>query len=345
MKKVFTLTCVALTILALAGNVFATAKPDTRVRADIPEQYTWDLSDIYPSWEAWEQDLVRLQDLMELYQGFKGTLGEGPDRILAASTLSDELGQLAYKVYRYPALQQQQDTSNNDFQARLGQVQVAFIKFNQATAWFTPELLTIPEETMQKWLDTTPELAPYRFGLEETYRQQKHVLDEAGEQLMAYSGGFTGTPSNTYSSLANADVQFPDFTLSTEEVQTASHGAYNSGIRSYRNQADREAVFKAHFTVWDDFANTYASIYNSILQRDWFQAQARNYDSTVESALDSNNIPVAVIENLIETAKANRIEPWRYLNHVFEVLPTIDDPSELAPLLPQNIDPEALRPR
>jgi oligoendopeptidase F len=315
MRKAMTLTCVVVIILALTGSAFATAKPDTQVRAEIPEQYTWDLSAIYPNWEAWEKDLVVLQELMDQYQVFKGTLAEGPNRILAASKLSDELGQLAFKVYRYPALQQQQDTSDNTFQARLGQVQVAFVKFNQAIAWYTPELLTIPEETMQQWLNETPELAPYRFGIEETYRQQKHVLDEEGERLMAYAGGFTSTPSAAYNSLANADVTFPEFELSTGETLTATNGVYNAGIRSYRNQADREAVFKAHFKVWDDFANTYASIYNSVLQRDWFQAQARNYTSSVEAALDGNNIPVEVLENLIETAKAG-VEPLQRYNRI-----------------------------
>ncbi len=315
MKTTVTMTCLALIAMSLAGSAFATAKPDTRVRAEIPEQYTWDLSAIYPSWEAWEKDLVVLQELMDRYQVFKGTLAEGPDQILAASKLSDDLGQLAFKVYRYPALQQQQDTSDNTFQSRVGQVQVAFVKFNQAIAWYTPELLMIPEQTMQQWLNDTPELAPYRFSIEETYRKQKHVLDEAGEQLLAYSGGFTGTPGSTYNSLANADVKFPEFNLSTGETLTATNGAYNSGIRSYRNQADREAVFKAHFTVWDDFANTYASIYNGILQRDWFQAQARNYSSGVEAALDDNNIPVAVLENLIETAKAG-VEPLQRYNRI-----------------------------
>ena len=53
----------------------------------------------------------------------------------------------------------------------------------------------------------------------------------------------------------------------------------------------------------------------------------------------------ANLYGLIETAKANRIEPWRYLNHLFEVLPTIDQLDQLEPLLPQNIDREAIRPR
>ena len=153
-------------------------KPDTRDRTEIPERYTWDLSHIYPDWASWQTDLERLQELMDSYQELKGTLAEGPEKILEASLLSDDLGQLAYRVYQYPGLMQSQDTRDNAVQARLEQVRLALAAFRQATAWYTPELLEIPEETMQGWLDDTPELAPYRFGIEESYRMQQHVLDD-----------------------------------------------------------------------------------------------------------------------------------------------------------------------
>ena len=181
-------------------------KPETRDRAEIPERYTWDLSQIYPDWDAWGSDLDRLQGLMDSYQDLKGTLAEGPRRILEASRLSDELGQLAYRVYQYPGLMQSQDTRDNAVQARLEQVRLALAAFRQATAWYTPELLEIPEETMQGWLDETPELTPYRFGVEESYRMQQHVLNEEGERLLAYAATFNGTPAHTYSMLADADV-------------------------------------------------------------------------------------------------------------------------------------------
>jgi transposase len=53
----------------------------------------------------------------------------------------------------------------------------------------------------------------------------------------------------------------------------------------------------------------------------------------------------ANLYSLIETAKANRIEPWRYLNHLFDALPRVEQPGELTPLLPWNLDPDALQPR
>jgi len=288
------------------------SKPATRNRKEIPERFTWDLSHIYASWSEWESDLEHLGELMERFKAFEGTLEEGANRILEASLLSDELGQLAYRAYQYPGLMQAQDTRDNEVQTRLEQVKLIFADFRQATAWYTPELLRIPEETMQKWLDATPELAPYRFGIEETYRKQRHVLDEDGERLLAFATSLNDTPSQTYSMMADADVSFPTVTLTSGEEIVASHANYAQGLHSLREQADREALFKAHFSVYNDFPNTYAAIYNAVLQKDWFTARTRRYPSTLEASLDDDNIPAAVVEGLVATARAGVAPLQRY---------------------------------
>jgi oligoendopeptidase F len=295
-----------------APDTAAATRPDTRDRAAIDERYRWDLDHIYPNWDDWEADLERIDELMERYKTFEGTLADGPDRILEASRLSDELGQLAYRAYQYPSLQQSQDTRDNAVQERLGRVRLMFARFQQATAWYTPELLRIPFDTMRGWLDATPELEPYRFGITESYRLQEHTLDEAGERLLAYAGPFAGTPSQTYSMLANADVDFPEVTLSDGETVTASHATYQNGLATRREQSDREALFKAHFSVFDARPNTWAGIYNGILQKGWFFAQARNYDSVLAADLDGDNIPVEVVTTLIETAREGAAPLRRY---------------------------------
>ncbi len=287
-------------------------KPTTRDRSKISTEWTWDLSHIYADWASWESDLDRLQQMMGAYQDLKGTLAEGSQRILEASRMSDELGQLAYRVYQYPGLMQSQDTRDNTVQGRLEQVRLALAAFRQATAWYTPELLEISEETMAGWLDDTPDLAPYRFGIEESYRMQNHVLDEDGERLLAFASTFNGTPSQTYSMLADADVSFPTVTLSDGSELVASHANYSNGLHSLRKQEDRETLFKAHFSVFDDFPNAYAAIYNGILQRDWFTARARRYESALDAKLDDDNIPLSVVENLITTARSGHQPLRRY---------------------------------
>ena len=301
----------------MIGLIFDTetaggTRPSTRDRAAIPEKYTWDLSHLYPNWDAWEKDLGHAEELMDRYRAFEGTLADGPERVLEASRLSDDLGQLAYRVYRYPGLMQTQDTRNNDVQAKLGRVQILFARFRQATAWYAPELLRIPEVTMREWLETTPGLEPYRFGILETYRQRAHVLDEQGERILAFAGPFNGTPSEAYSMLADADVEFPTVDLSDGRSVVASHATYQHGLHSLRSQKDREVLFEAHFSVFDKTPNTWAAIYDGVLQRDWFIAQARNYSSTIEAELDDNAIPMQVVDTLVKTARDGAAPLRRY---------------------------------
>lgn len=280
-------------------------RPATRDRSAIAQRFRWDLSHIYPGWDEWEADLVEMRRLMGGIGELRGTLADGPLRLLTALQGSDQLGMVAYRVHQYPSLTSSQDTRDNDVQARLQQVQIEFARFRQSVAWLEPEILAIPVETVHRWLDTTPELETYRFHLLELYRRGEHVLDENGERLLAFAARFQSSPRHTYSMLSDADVRFPSVRLSDGTEVVASHAAYANGLRSASLQQDREAIFRGHFSVFDDRPNTYAAIYDGVLQRDWFMAQARRYPSCVEATLDSDAIPLAVVEGLIETARAN----------------------------------------
>src|SRR5690606_29561258 len=104
--------------------------------------------------------------------------------------------------------------------------------------------------------------------------------------------------------LSTADAKFPTITLSDGEQVTVSYGQYRAILATRRNQADRAAAFKALHNTYQATLNTYAALYNGVCQRDWFQARARGYASTLEAALHGDNIPTSVVENLIETTRA-----------------------------------------
>ncbi len=289
-------------VLALAAGM-AQAGPNTLNRDSIPDKYKWDLSQIYTDWTAWEQGLTRLQQLMDEYAALKGSLAGGPQAILKASKVSDELGMLAYKVYQYASLNSAQDTRDNSASGRIQQVQIAFAKFGIATAWYNPELLAIPWETMKGWLDTTPELKPYRLGIEDLYRQQAHVLSEDKEQLLSYFSQVNGAPGTIFGKLSTADIKYPTTTLSDGKSVKLTPGSYYSILSSNRNQADRAKAFEGFYGVYVDNRNTYAAIYNGVLQSDWASAQARNYPTCLESYLNGDNVPPDVYKNLVNTVK------------------------------------------
>jgi oligoendopeptidase F len=305
------LTLAALPLIMSATT--ATAKPDTRIRSEIPEQYRWDFSAIYAGWEAWEAGMKEFDAKMDEFSALKGTLANGPDAVLKAYRAFDDIGILQYRIYRYPQLQRDVDTRNQDVSGRFQRVLASFAKFNTATSWFSPELLTIPRETMEGWLKSTPALEPYAFTILDTYRQHEHVLDEKGEKLLSYYGRFNGTPTSVYQELSTSDIKFPEIKLSDGTAVTVTPANYGEILEKNRVQADRAAAFEAHLNTFAANGNTYAAIYNSILQRGWASAQARNYPNTLVAALDSNDVPASVVETLVETTRAGTAPLQRYM--------------------------------
>jgi oligoendopeptidase F len=286
------------------GAAAEPAATRSRRRDDIDDRYKWNLTDIFASWEEWEAGYKRLEAGIDRYAALKGTLAEGPDRLLEAFRLSETLGQLAYRVWYFPSLRYDEDQRDNSVNAKRQQVQILFARWKQAESWFNPELLKVPLATVRAWMDASEPLRLYRFAIEDLYRQQEHVLDEAGERLMSLSSRLASAPNDAYWALSTADAKFQTVRLSTGEDVTVSYGQYRAILATRREQADRATAFRALHETYQNSLNTYATLYNGICQRDWFQARARGYASTLDAALHGDNIPTSVVENLIETTRA-----------------------------------------
>lgn len=289
-------------------------------RDDIPSRYKWNLSDIYKNWDEWEKALKDFENQIDVIVKLKGTLKNGPQALLKVNQLQDELGILSGKVYRYASLNNDINTKDQIAAANLQKIQILYARYNTAVSWINPELLQIPLATVRKWINETKELEKYRFGIENLYRLQTHVLSEDKEKLISYYNQFSETPTSVYSDLSTADINFPKIKLSDDKEVIATAGNYSRTLRVNRNQEDRKKIFEAHYNTFKQNENTYASIYNAICQRDWANAQARDYKSCLEASLDVDNIPVTVYENLINTAKVNSAPLQRYIKLRAKVL-------------------------
>ncbi|HSC64938.1 MAG TPA: oligoendopeptidase F [Caldimonas sp.] len=300
------LCAAAVTTAAIA------AKPTTRNRAEIPAEYRWDFSAIYPSWAAWEEGMKEMDSRMDAFAKLQGTLAQGPDALLKAYQSFDEIGKLQYRLYRYPQLQRDVDTRDQDVAGRFQRMSAVFAKFDTASAWFTPELLKIPEPTVTAWLAQTAALAPYRFPILDAYRRKAHILDDKGERLLSLAGQFNEAPRTIYQELSTSDIKFPTLRLEDGKDVVLSPGNYAALLERNRNQGERGKAAAAHVGTYGATAHTYAAIYNATLQRDWFLAQSRNFDTTLDAALDGDAIPRAVVETLIDATRAGAAPFQRY---------------------------------
>lgn len=288
------------------------AAGDLPERAEVPGQYTWNLTDICESWDEWASAYASLESGIERLAAFQGTLADGPAALLAALAAQDEVEALMYKVWYFASLHHDEDQRDNAVAAKRQQVQILFARHAQASSWFSPELLAIPQATIRAWLDTHPGLALYRFAIESLFHSQEHVLDQQGERLLSFSGRFSSTPHDAYAALTTADATFPTLTLASGEQVTLSYGRYRALLETNRHQPDRAAAYRAFHGMFAESSNTFAALYNGVLQRDWFHARSRGYASTLDAALHGNNIPVSVVTTLIDEAKAGTAPLRRY---------------------------------
>ncbi len=292
------------------AEVFRPAPGTLPERPHVPDRYKWNVSDICRDWAEWTALYRQLAEGIEALKAFEGTLSRSADDLLAAFKAQDAVGALMYRVWYFASLQYDEDQRDNEVNARRQQVQILFANHQQAVSWFNPELLAVPAETVRAWMAANAELAVYRFAIESLWHEQEHVLDSQGERLMSYAGRFNGIPYDAYAALTTADMKFPTITLSSGDATTLTYGQYRAVLETNRNQDDRATAYRAFHQSYADNQNTYASLYNGVLQRDWFHARARGYPTTLDAALHGNNIPTSVVENLISVAKQD-VEPLR----------------------------------
>lgn len=301
-----------LCAVILASSTFA--KPTTLNREEIPDMYKWNFTDIYPNWDAWEADMKIAQQKMDEYITYKGKLSEGPDTLLKLFRLGEEIGMTMSKVFSYVSLQATVNGKDRFLQAQRQKPSFMYNKFSTDTSWYRPELLKIPQETMHQWIRQKPELKVYEKQLNDMYFAEKHVLSEDKETLLTYFSTPLGTASAVYRQLTNADIQRPEITLSTGEKVVLTQGNYSRIMRDEAlTQEDRKNAYIAYLTVYKDKLNTFATIYSGVCHRNWANARARNYPSSLEARLYGNKIPLEVYENLVTTVRNTTAPLKRYM--------------------------------
>lgn len=311
MKK--SLIIMATLLLAMTNIAVMAQEKTYEKRADVPEEYKWNLQDIYESWEAWETDLASVQQMMDEVVSFKGKLAGSKENFKKVVVMQSDMIKIAMKLYSYPSLMKAVESANPEVSNRLQQVQYMFAKYSTTMSWYTPELLTIPEQTMMTWIEGDEILHDYKFSMQKMYRSQEHVLDPQMETLLSYFSQVSGAPSTIYNELSNSDIQYGEVTLSDGTTVKATPGT-SAQILSYnQNQEDRRKVSEAMYSVYETNKHTYASIYNAVCQSDWASAQARNYKSTLEASLHGDNIPEEVYTNMIKSVKENVAPLQKYL--------------------------------
>lgn len=281
-------------------------------RCDIPEKDKWAIEDIYPTDAAWEQDLVKARGYAEKIASYKGLLSTDSAKLLEYLRLDDDMTVVLEALVNYAQRRNDEDTRDAKYQDMVSRMEMLFVDISGASAFVTPELLSIGDETMERFFREQPEMELYRLCIDRVRRRRAHILSEAEERIMALTGEMTGSPDNIFSMFNDADLKFPDATDKDGNKHQVTHGSYIPLMHSNDREL-RKSAFESLYGVYENFRNTSAAVLSSQVKCLTFRARARNYENTLQAALDGNEVPVEVYKQLIEAVHENMHYMYKYV--------------------------------
>ncbi|WP_332689171.1 oligoendopeptidase F [Halalkalibacter lacteus] len=275
-------------------------------RVEVPVERTWDLEDIYSTDEDWEKEFKEIQIMLPYLEACKGTLADSADTLFVALEKQNQITEMLERLYTYAHMRYDQDTTNSYYQGLNDRAASLASQVGQVASFIVPELLMIDESKIERFSSEHDGLKLYKQMFAELNEQRAHVLSEKEEAILAQASEVTSTPSNTFGMLNNADLKFPAIKDEDGEEIEVTHGRYMRFLESSDRRV-REEAFKAVYSTYDKYKNTFASTLSGQVKSDLFYANVRKYKSARQAALSENHIPEVVYDQLVETVN-NRLE-------------------------------------
>lgn len=260
---------------------------------------------------AWEQALATAQQDIAAVETYRGRLGEGADVLLELLKRRSEAEQLLMRAYTYAHLHQDTDNGSAAYQGMTDRAMQAIIAAQTAASFIEPEILSIDPATLRGWM-AQPRFASFRFYLEDLDRQRAHTLSAAEERILAMAEDPLSGADNAFTMLSDVDLDFGAVKDENGKEIKLTHSTYGLFLESADRRVRHDA-FRGMYKAYRGMKNTIAATYAASVKADVFRARARGYAGSLEAALDGNNVPVAVYEQLIEAVHEKLPALQKYL--------------------------------
>lgn len=282
-----------------------------RKREELPEHLKWRLEDIYPDDDAWEREFQAVKERLTTADQFKGRVGESAETLLAALKLEEEIEEAIDRLAGYAMMRRDEDNNVPRYQAMAQRVIALSAQAGSALSYLTPEILAIPKEKVDAFLEENEALSIYRYALNDLFRRKPHYLSPREEQILAEVSEIAQGPHTAFTMLNHADLKFGTIVDEEGNEVELTLGRYAQFLRS-RDRRVRKEAFQTLYKQYFDHKNTLAAIFNTSVKGDVFYARMRRHNSALEAALNPDNVPLSVYENLIATVRKHLPSLHRY---------------------------------
>lgn len=285
----------------------------TLERSEVAVKYKWKLEDIYTSDQTWEETKKKLVTQFDKILQYKGKLANSATELLACLELDSQISKELNRLQSYANMKSDEDTRSSKYLAMKQELQNITTDYTSKASFIEPEIVGMDKQKIDNFLTEQHNLKIYKMYLYDIQRRKAHKLSEKEEKILAETGLLADGPSSIFSVFSNAELPFPEVKLSDGTVARLNQAGY-ARYRASPNRKDREAVFHTFWNLFNSFKQTFGVQLYSNVKTDIFYVRTRHYGSSLESALDKDNIPTEVYSTLIKNVNDNLDSFHRYLN-------------------------------
>ena len=281
-------------------------------RNEIEEKYTWDLSTIFPTDEAFEAELAQVSEEVKKAAGLAGHLLDSADSLLTTTEVQLDLMRRIEKLYSYAHMKNDQDTRVAKYQEYQAKGMTLYSDFGQSFAFYEPEFMAITEEQYQAFLAEQPALQQYQHYFDKLLKKKAHILTQREEELLAGAGEIFGAAGETFAILDNADIVFPMVHDEDGNEVQLSHGNYITLVES-KNREVRKEAYEALYSIYEQYQHTYAKTLQTNVKVHNYNAKVRKFSSAREASLSADFIPESVYDSLVSAVNKHLPLLQRYI--------------------------------
>ena len=281
-------------------------------RNEIEEKYTWDLTTIFPTDEAFEAELAQVSEEVKKAASLAGHLLDSADSLLKTTEVQLDLMRRIEKLYSYAHMKNDQDTRVAKYQEYQAKGMTLYSEFGQSFAFYEPEFMAITEEQYQAFLAEQPGLQLYQHYFDKLLKKKAHILTQREEELLAGAGEIFGAAGETFAILDNADIVFPMVHDEDGNEVQLSHGNYITLVES-KNREVRKEAYEALYSVYEQYQHTYAKTLQTNVKVHNYNAKVRKFSSAREAALSADFIPESVYDSLVSAVNKHLPLLQRYI--------------------------------
>jgi len=284
---------------------------ETKLRTEISDKFKWDLTQIYKNIEDFECDYSLVEKHIVEIQQFKGELKKIPKlkECLDLSTLVDKV---ITKLYCYANMYLDQEQNNEDADKLVQKVKDISIKYSSIAKFITDEIINFNQKTIDKVL-SSKKLELYHFNIKDTLKNKKHILSKIEEELLTKISDVFSTSNDVYTIFKNTELKYSRVTLSTGEEVLVDDRNYRVLLES-SNRDDRKLIYDTFYKTYDDYKVTLSKLMFKFIKSSATRNNIRKYNSSLESALSGDDIPVSIYDGLIDNISNNLDKMFDYLN-------------------------------